>query len=100
MKKVCAGIVPFGLSLGLSVGFMAAWGQAQEEGIREKILAVHHPSEVTLGKNEAWIPQMAAEAAIDYQQERASIFQTHKVVHNEPLQEKMFETGALMRFGK
>jgi hypothetical protein len=66
---------------------------------RTFLLVYLHP-EVTLRKNEAWIPQMAAEAAIDYQQERASIFQTHKVVHNGPLQEKMFETGALMRSGK
>jgi len=66
---------------------------------RTFLLVYLHP-EFTRGKNEEWIPQLAAEAAIDYQLERASIFQTHKVVHNEPLEEKMFETGALMRSGK
>jgi len=50
--------------------------------------------------NKVWTPQVAAQLAIDYQRERASIFQTHKVIQNEPLEEKLFETGALMRHGK
>jgi len=66
---------------------------------RTFLLVYVHP-EFNLGKNTEWIPQLAAETSIDYQQERASIFQTHKVVHNEPLEEKLFETGGLMRFGK
>jgi hypothetical protein len=67
---------------------------------KRTFLLVHLHPELDLGKNKEWIPQLATEAAIDYQGERASIFQTHKVVYNEPLEEKMFETGALMRGGK
>jgi hypothetical protein len=71
-----------------------------ESNHKRTFLLVHLHPELALGKNTDWIPQLAAEAAIDYQQERASIFQTHKVIHNETLEEKMFETGALMRQGK
>jgi hypothetical protein len=72
----------------------------REGNHKRTFFLVHlHPA-LRLGKSEEWIPQLAAEAAIDYQQERASIFQTHKVVQNEPLEDKLFDMGALMRQGK
>src|SRR5712692_1495462 len=42
-KKMCSRAVCLLLSLGLSVCLKPAWGQAQEDGIQEKILAVFHP---------------------------------------------------------
>lgn len=46
------------------------------------------------------IPILAAQSSIDYHTEHAALFATHKVIYNQPLEEKMFETGALMRQGK
>ena len=66
---------------------------------RTFLMVSRHP-EFNPWNNEVWIPQNAAQAAIDYQRERASIFQTHKVVYNQPLDEKLFKTEALMRHGK
>ncbi|MBI3302612.1 MAG: DUF1329 domain-containing protein [Deltaproteobacteria bacterium] len=67
---------------------------------RTFFLVYLHPALKLGNNNEEWIPQMAAEGTIDYQRERASVFQTHKVVQNEPLEDKMFNMGALMRQGK
>ncbi len=46
------------------------------------------------------IPILTAQSAIDYHTERAGLFMTHKVIYNQPLKEKMFRTGALLRYGK
>ncbi len=51
-------------------------------------------------QNEEWIPQIAAQASIDYQRERASIFQTHKVISNKPLNPHQFSVVGLMLYGK
>jgi hypothetical protein len=52
------------------------------------------------GENKVWLPQTATQSSIDYQRERASVYQGHKATYNQPLKEKMFKTGALMRYGK
>jgi len=46
------------------------------------------------------IPILSVQTSIDYHTERAGLFMPHKVIYNQPLEEKMFETGALMRRGK
>lgn len=59
-----------------------------------------HP-EFNPWNNAVWIPQLAAQLSIDHQRERASIFQTHKVVYNQPLNEsRWFSVMALMLYGK
>jgi hypothetical protein len=51
--------------------------------------------------NEVWIPQLSAQLSIDHQRERASIFQTHRVLYNKPLNEnRWFGVMALMLYGK
>ncbi|MGE0682844.1 MAG: DUF1329 domain-containing protein [Candidatus Binatia bacterium] len=51
--------------------------------------------------NPVWLPQLAAQLSIDYEQDRASIFQTHKVVYNTDLNEnRWFSVMALMLYGK
>ena len=51
--------------------------------------------------NEVWLPQLAAQLSIDYQQDRASIFQTHKVVYNADINEnRWFSVMGLMLYGK
>jgi hypothetical protein len=50
--------------------------------------------------NEGGIPQFAAQASIDYQWQRAGIFQTHKVVSNRPLNEHRLSVMGLMLYGK
>jgi hypothetical protein len=48
-----------------------------------------------------WLPQLAAQLSIDYEHDRASIFQTHKVVYNAALNEnRWFSVMALMLYGK
>jgi hypothetical protein len=48
-----------------------------------------------------WLPQISAQLSIDYERDRASIFQTQKVVYNEPLNEnRWFTVMALMLHGK
>jgi hypothetical protein len=66
---------------------------------RTFLMVYRHP-DFNPWNNEVWIPQVAAQAAIDYQRKRASIFQTHKAVYNQPLDEKLFKTAARMRHGK
>ncbi len=51
-------------------------------------------------KQEVWIPQIATQASIDYQRERASIFQTHKVIYDQPLNPHRFTLAGLMLQGK
>lgn len=51
-------------------------------------------------KNEVWVPQIATQASIDYQRERASIFETHKVISNQSLNPYRFTLGGLMLQGK
>ncbi len=63
------------------------------------LLVYFHP-EFNPGNNEGWAPHLSAQSSIDYQRERASIYQTHKIFYNKPLKEKLFKTGALMRYGK
>lgn len=46
------------------------------------------------------IPILVAQSSIDYHTEHAGLFMTHKTIYNQPLKEKMFETGSLMRQGK
>ena len=72
----------------------------RESDHQRTFLMVYFHPEFNPWNNKVWVPQTAAQPSIDYQRERAAIFQTHKVVQNEPLEEKMFETGALMRYGK
>jgi|SRR5437879_1180818 len=51
--------------------------------------------------NEVWVPQLSAQLSIDHQRERASIFQTHKVVSNKPLNDsRWFSVMTLMLYGK
>lgn len=52
------------------------------------------------GRQGEWVPHIAAQASIDYQRERASIFQTHRVVANEPLNLNRFSIVGLMLYGK
>jgi hypothetical protein len=66
---------------------------------RTFLLAYLHP-QFNPWKNEEWIPQIASQAAIDYQRERASIFQTHKVIYNKPLNPHRFIVAGLMLQGK
>jgi hypothetical protein len=71
----------------------------QDNHKRTFLLVYLHP-EFNPWNNQVWIPQIAAQISIDYQRQRASIFQTHKVVYNQPLDEKLFNRAALMRYGK
>jgi hypothetical protein len=50
--------------------------------------------------HDVWVPQIATQASIDYQRERASIFQTHKVRYNQPLNPYRFTLAGLMLQGK
>jgi hypothetical protein len=61
---------------------------------------VHLHPEFNPWNTEVRIPRISAQVGIDYQRERASIFQTHKAIHNLPLDEELFETKTLMRYGK
>ncbi len=67
---------------------------------KRTFLLVHLHPEFNPWSSEVKVPRIAAQLSIDYQRERASIFQTHKVIHNEPLDEKIFKTRTLMRYGK
>jgi hypothetical protein len=52
-------------------------------------------------QNKVWLPQISAQLSIDHERERASIFQTHKVVYNVELNEsRWFSVMALMLYGK
>jgi hypothetical protein len=67
---------------------------------KRTFLLVHLHPQFNPWKNEEWIPQIASQASIDYQRERASIFQTHKVIYNKPLNPHRFTVAGLMLQGK
>ena len=46
------------------------------------------------------IPTNVAQSSVDYQSDRAALYQARKVIYNEPLDEKLFNTRTLMRYGK
>lgn len=50
--------------------------------------------------NPVWVPQILTQASIDYQREYASIFQTHKILSNQPLNPHRFSVVGLMLGGK
>jgi hypothetical protein len=50
--------------------------------------------------NDSWAPLIASQSSIDYQRERASIYQTHKIFYNKPLKNTLFNRSSLMRYGK
>ena len=66
---------------------------------RTFLMVYRHP-QFNPRKQEVWIPQIATQASIDYQRERASIFQTHKVLYNQPLNPHRFTLAGLMLQGK
>lgn len=68
--------------------------------IRTFLMTYFHP-EFNPWNDGEWIPQIASQASIDYPQERASIFETHKTVYNVPLSEtRWFSVMSLMLYGK
>jgi hypothetical protein len=50
--------------------------------------------------NERGIPRYAAQASLDYQWDRAGIFQVYKVLYNRPLTELRIGVAGLMLYGK
>jgi hypothetical protein len=72
----------------------------RDENHKRTFLLVHLHPDFNPWNSEVRVPRIAAQLSIDYQRGRASIFQTHKVIHNEPLDEKIFKTSALLRYGK
>jgi len=66
---------------------------------RTFLMAYLHP-QFNPWKQEVWIPQIATQASIDYQRERASIFETRKVLYNQPLNPYRFTLAGLMLQGK
>jgi hypothetical protein len=68
---------------------------------RRTFLQVHFHPEFNPWNNTVWLPQLAAQLSLDYTNDRASIFQTHKVVYNAELSEaRWFSVMALMLNGK
>lgn len=72
------------------------------EGAHKRtFLQVYFHPQFNPWNNPVWLPQLAAQLSIDYEQDRASIFQTHKVVYNANLNEnRWFSVMALMLYGK
>jgi hypothetical protein len=66
---------------------------------RTFFLVYRHP-DFNPWNNEIWCPQTAAQPSIDYQRERATIFQTHKILFNRPMPESRFSTMGLLLYGK
>ena len=50
--------------------------------------------------NDGWVPALAAQLAIDYEVDRASIYMINKVFYNKPLKDRLFSRATLMRQGK
>jgi len=50
--------------------------------------------------NAVGIPRYAAQASLDYQWERAGIFQVHKIFYNRPLTELRMGVAGLLLYGK
>jgi hypothetical protein len=68
---------------------------------RRTFLQVYFHPEFNPWKNPVWLPQLAAQLSMDYDRDRASLFQTHKVVYNADLNEtRWFSVMALMLRGK
>lgn len=68
---------------------------------RRTFLQVYFHPQFYPWHNPVWLPQIAAQLSIDYAQDRASIFQTHKVVYNASLNENhWFSVMAMMLHGK
>ena len=68
---------------------------------RRTFLQVYFHPQFNPWNNKVWLPQISAQLSIDYDRDRASIFQTHKVVYNELLSEtRLFSVMALMLNGK
>ena len=66
---------------------------------RTFFLVYFHP-EFNPWNNNGRIPALAVQLAIDYERDRASIFQTNKVFYNRPIKDRLFSRSALMRQGK
>ncbi len=67
---------------------------------RTFIQVYFHP-EFNPWNNPVWLPQISAQLSIDYDRDKASIFQTHKVLYNVPLSDtRWFSVMALMLHGK
>ncbi len=68
---------------------------------RRTFLQVHFHPDFNPWNNKVWVPQLAAQLSMDYTNDRASLFQTHKVVYNAELSEaRWFSVMALMLNGK
>jgi hypothetical protein len=68
---------------------------------RRTFLQVYFHPQFNPWNNPVWLPQLSAQLSIDYAQDRASIFQTRKVVYNVDLNEnRWFSVMALMLYGK
>jgi hypothetical protein len=68
---------------------------------KRTFLQVYFHPQFNPWNNPVWLPQLAAQLSLDYEQDRASIFQTHKVVYNVALNEnRWFSVMALMLYGK
>ena len=68
---------------------------------KRTFLQVYFHPQFNPWNNPVWLPQLAAQLSIDYQQDRASIFQTHKVVYNADINEtRWFSVMGLMLYGK
>jgi hypothetical protein len=66
---------------------------------RTFLMVYRHP-DFNPWDNKEWFPQTAAQASIDYQHDRATIFQIHKILHNRPMNESRFSVMSLMLYGK
>jgi len=72
-----------------------------EDKHRRTFLQVYFHPEFNPWNNPVWLPQLAAQLSMDYERDRASLFQTHKVVYNADLNEtRWFTVMALMLHGK
>ncbi|MGE0826204.1 MAG: DUF1329 domain-containing protein [Candidatus Binatia bacterium] len=68
---------------------------------KRTFIQVHFHPEFNPWNNPVWLPQLSAQLSIDYENDRASIFQTHKVVYNQELSEaRFFSVMSLMLHGK
>jgi hypothetical protein len=64
-------------------------------------LQIYFHPEFNPWHNPVWLPQISAQLSLDHVRDKASIFQTHKVVYNAPLNDaRWFSVMALMLHGK
>ena len=66
---------------------------------RTFLMVYRHP-DFNPWNNDEWFAQVAAQASIDYQLERANNFQVHKVLHNRPMVASRFDVMTLLLKGK